>query len=274
MDVFVNPLGQPVIVNEVGLESYLKGVIGNEISLYQQQRAAVEVMAIAARTFAFSSLGQNAARGFDVYSDERSQVYRGIASESDNSNRIVEETSGRVVTYRKKPIVAFYSSTCGGLTASYQETFQRQELPYLPGGASCPDDSSPYFAWDDQVNIPRIQPLLDRIAGVGKLKKLVILEKSRWGRTVSMRFEGSRGKKTLKGTAIRSALGLKSNWITRLEPKLDRSGFIVGLRIRGKGWGHGVGLCQIGTIELAGRGWSSERILRHYYQGTELKAFW
>ena len=274
MDVFVNPVGQPVIVNELDLEDYLKGVISNEISLYQQSREAVSAMTIAARSFAFSSLGQNAVRGFDVYSDTRSQVYGGVSSEAALSSQVVDETWGEVVAYGNKAIVAFYSSTCGGTTASYRETFQRDGLPYLEGGASCPDSASPYSSWDEQIDISRIQPLLDRMVGVGRLKKLEILDKGQWGRTVSMRFVGSRGDKVLRGLDIRSALGLKSNWITDFKLLLDGSGYVEGIRVKGRGWGHGLGLCQHGTMELARRGWTAERILQHYYLETEIVKFW
>jgi stage II sporulation protein D len=89
-----------------------------------------------------------------------------------------------------------------------------------------------------------------------------------------MRFTGTKGEKVLKGLNIRSALGLRSNWITDFDVHSDRSSYIVEIHVRGKGWGHGVGLCQVGTVELAGRGWNFERILKHYYQGIEVTRRW
>ena len=275
IEVFINPLSRSVVVNEVALESYLRGVVPNELASTDRSRSeALKTLTIAARTFAYSSLGQNAARGFDVYSDSRSQVYRGVRSEKPLSNRMIDATRGIIATYRDKPIVAFYSSTCGGRTEDYREVFQRDSIPYLQGGAACPDTSSPYHSWDEHIPISRIQERLDRLAGVGKLERLEPIRKSRWGRTVEMRFVGSKGEKVLKGLNIRSALGLRSNWITDFDVHLDRSGYIVEIHARGKGWGHGVGLCQIGTVELASRGWSFERILKHYYKGIEVTRRW
>ena len=89
-----------------------------------------------------------------------------------------------------------------------------------------------------------------------------------------MRFVGDQGEKVLKGLDIRSALGLKSSWILALEPRRDRSGYIVEIHARGRGWGHGVGLCQMGTVELARQGWGFERILKHYYKGIDLTRRW
>ncbi len=89
-----------------------------------------------------------------------------------------------------------------------------------------------------------------------------------------MRFVGTQGEKILKGLDIRSALGLRSNWITDFEVHRDASGYIVEIHAQGKGWGHGVGLCQIGAVELASRGWNFERILKHYYKGIEVVRRW
>jgi len=275
IEVFVNPLGTPVIVNELSLETYLQGVIPNELSSTGGvQLEALKALTIAARSFAFYSLGQNARRGFDVYSDNRSQVYRGTSSQQPLSNQAIDQTRGTIATYQNKPIVAFYSSTCGGLTEGYQAAFQGAHIPYLEGGAACPDSASPNSTWEEHIQVSRIQKNLDRLAGVGRLRKLVSLRKGQWGRTVEMRFVGDRGEKVLKGLDIRSALGLKSIWILALEPHHDNSGYIVEIHARGRGWGHGVGLCQTGTVELARQGWSFERILKHYYKGIDLTRRW
>ena len=275
MEVFINPRGTPVIVNELNLETYLRGVVPNELSSTGAARfEAIKALTIAARTFAVSSLGQNASRGFDVYSDNRSQVYRGARSERPLANRAIDQTRGTIATYQNRAIVAFYSSTCGGLTEDYQAAFQRSRIPYLEGGARCPDSSSPFSTWEERIEVSRIQKNLNRLAGVGRLRKLVSLRKGQWGRTVEMRFVGDQGEKVLKGLQIRSALGLKSNWIVDLEPHYDHSGYIVELHAKGRGWGHGVGLCQTGTLELARQGWSFERILKHYYKGIDLARRW
>jgi len=106
LEVFVNPLGSSVIVNELSLETYLKGVVPNELSAKgPSQLEALKALTIAARTFAFSSLGQNASRGFDLYTDTRSQVYRGARSEQLLSNRAIEQTRGTIATYQDQAII-------------------------------------------------------------------------------------------------------------------------------------------------------------------------
>ena len=271
LEIFINPLGKPVIVNEVDLENYLKGVVANELDpgtfpLIEAMRA----QATAARTYALSSRGQYASRGFDLYTDQRSQVYRGVSSERPLSSRAVDETRGIVAVYQGKPILAFYSSTCGGKTEDYQFVFRQVVIPYLRGGVSCQEAPNRYSFWEKRIPISRIQERLDRHAGVGKLRKLVPLKRGRSGRIVEMLFVGDRGKKTLKGGRVRFALGLPSSWILDLVPSHDPSGNIKELHVRGRGYGHGVGLCQMGSVELDRRGLTFEQILKSYYLGIDL----
>lgn len=269
LEAFINPVGTPVLVNEVGLEEYLKGVLPHELSP-RAPGEAVKAQAIAARTYAVFSLGQNANRGFDVFTDERSQVYRGASKEHPLSNKAIEETRGVVAVYQEKPIFAVYSSTCGGKTESYELMFQRKSIPYLKGGADCPDGNGQFSSWEERIPIARVQPQVDRLAQVGRLRKLAILERTPSKRVLEMRFAGDKGEKILKGNDVRFALSVRSTWIVELDPKHDDSGYITEIHVKGRGWGHGVGLCQIGAVELAKKGWSFEKILKHYYAGIKL----
>ena len=104
LEVFVNPLGSSVIVNELSLETYLKGVVPNELSPKgSSQFEALKALTVAARTFAFSALGQNASRGFDLYTDTRSQVYRGAGSERLLSNQAIEQTRAPLPPIETRP---------------------------------------------------------------------------------------------------------------------------------------------------------------------------
>lgn len=271
LEAFINPLLTPVVVNEVDLEEYLQGVVPNELSFRRfRQPEAVKAQVVAARTFGVSHRGGYARRGFDVFTDQRSQVYGGLKSEEEPANELISHTRGLVAVYEGQPIAALYSSTCGGKTAEFEAVFPGPPIPYLRGGVECPDRSSNFHSWEERIPIPRIQSSLDRLAGVGRLKKLTPLSKSPSGRVVEMRFEGTTGKKVLQGNDLRMALGLRSNLIEALEPIHNRSGEIVEIRVRGRGWGHGVGMCQMGAVELARKGLSFEQILKRYYRGIDL----
>lgn len=271
LEAFVNPLGSPVLVNELALEDYLKGVVANEMSprLFPVPEA-LKAQSVAARTYAASSIGRLAQFGFDLFSDVRSQVYGGVPSEQLGSTLAVEQTRGLIAVYQGKPIVAFYSSTCGGQTAGYKDMFNGPEIPYLKGGVSCSDETSRYHTWRERLRPAQFQAYLRGYAAVGRLKDLKIQRTDSAGRVLEMRFAGDMGQAVLSGSDLRFALGLRSNLITRLKVKKDRLGFVSEIEVAGRGFGHGVGMCQIGAVELGKKGLEFRRILKRYYPGVEV----
>jgi stage II sporulation protein D len=133
IEVFTNTRGALTVVNVLGLEDYVKGVVPNELSaggypLIEAHKA----QAIAARTYALRNRGQFNSQGYDLLPTTRSQVYRGLGSENSLSSRAVDETRGIVATYNGEPINALYTSTCGGRTEDAANIFN-DAVPYLKG---------------------------------------------------------------------------------------------------------------------------------------------
>lgn len=133
IEVFANTHGSLTVVNVLGLEDYVKGVVPNELSaggypLLEAHKA----QAIAARTYALRNRGQFMSEGYDLLPTTRSQVYRGLVSENSLSSRAVDETRGIVATYDGEPINALYTSTCGGRTEDAENIFNGN-VPYLKG---------------------------------------------------------------------------------------------------------------------------------------------
>lgn len=131
IEVFANTRGALTVVNVIGLEDYVKGVVPNELSaggypLIEAHKA----QAIAARTYALRNRGQFMSQGYDLLPTTRSQVYRGLTSENALSTRAVDETRGMVATYNGEPINALYTSTCGGRTEDAANIFN-DAVPYL-----------------------------------------------------------------------------------------------------------------------------------------------
>jgi stage II sporulation protein D len=131
IEVFTNTRGALTVVNVLGLEDYVKGVVPNELSaggfpLIEAHKA----QAIAARTYALRNRGQFMSQGFDLLPTTRSQVYRGLVSENALSSRAVDETRGIVATYNGESINALYTSTCGGRTEDAENIFN-EAVPYL-----------------------------------------------------------------------------------------------------------------------------------------------
>lgn len=142
IEVFANPRGALTVVNVIGLEDYVRGVVPNELSYPALE--ALKAQAIAARTYAVKNRGQFASEGFDLLPTTRSQVYRGLSSETDLTSRAVDETRGIIATYNGEPINALYTSTCGGRTEDAENIFN-QALPYLRG-RECAFESDAAFA--------------------------------------------------------------------------------------------------------------------------------
>ena len=133
IEVFANLRGSLTVVNELPLEDYVRGVVANELSPGGYPAIeALKAQAVAARTYALKNRGQFMAQGFDILPTTRSQVYRGLTSENQLSNRAVEETAGVIATYEGEPINALYTSTCGGRTESAENIFNHA-VPYLRG---------------------------------------------------------------------------------------------------------------------------------------------
>jgi stage II sporulation protein D len=131
IEVFTNLRGTLTVVNELGLEDYVRGVVANELSPGGYPAIeALKAQAVAARTYAVKNRGQFMAQGFDVLPSTRSQVYRGLSSEQSLSSKAVDETRGLIATYNGEPINALYTSTCGGRTENSENIFN-EAIPYL-----------------------------------------------------------------------------------------------------------------------------------------------
>ena len=130
IEVFVNSRGSLTVVNVVPLEEYLLGVVPAELGLPQLE--AQKAQAVAARTYAVANIGGYGSQGFDMVPTVWSQVYKGVSIETRMGTEAVRSTRGMVATYDGKPIVAFYTSTCGGRTENSENVFEKAE-PYLRG---------------------------------------------------------------------------------------------------------------------------------------------
>jgi len=123
-----------LIINEVNLESYLRGVLPAEMGPSQfPQLDALKAQAVAARTYAVAHFGDHADEGWDLCDTPACQVYRGVGAEHSLSDRAVTETAGLVAVYEGEPIDAMYTSTCGGHTEDSFELFSGRAQPYLKG---------------------------------------------------------------------------------------------------------------------------------------------
>ncbi len=128
--------GEALLVNELNLERYLRGVVPAEMGPAQfPELEALKAQAVAARTYAVAHLGDHAEEGYDLCATPACQVYGGVDAEHPLSDRAVAETAGVVATWGGRPIDAMYTSTCGGHTEDAGLLFPDRAQPYLVGVA-------------------------------------------------------------------------------------------------------------------------------------------
>jgi stage II sporulation protein D len=171
IEVFVNNRGSLTVVNVVKMEDYLRGVVPNELGFPSLE--AQKAQAVAARTYAARNIGQFAAQGFDMLPTTRSQVYKGFSSEAAMGTRAVDETRGVVATYDGKPIIAYYTSTCGGRTENGENIFEKESGPYLRG-VECSLEGQQHFE-PFLVKSSRELPKIEKEAFVEMTKQAAFL---------------------------------------------------------------------------------------------------
>jgi peptidoglycan hydrolase-like amidase len=134
---------------------------------------------------------------------------------------------------------------------------------------SADDRSSPYYRWDQRYTRQELEDLVKKRVDVGQLQDVVITKRGVSGRATQVKLVGSRGTFLINGFRIRTALGLKENLFT-LQRQVESNGSVAAFNFSGKGWGHGIGLCQVGAYGMAVRGVDYATILKHYYTGIAL----
>lgn len=194
------------VVNVVGLELYLRGVVTSEMP-DRWPAEALAAQAVAARTFA---LANRKTGDFDLYSDTRSQVYGGVAAESASGTAAVTETAGQVVLYDDQPADTYFSSSSGGKTANVQDVWPTSDpIPYLVSVKDPYDTLSPYHNWGPfKFGASKLAKRLGVPGSIVDYRANV----SASGRVRTVTFTGSKGSRTVKGSSVRSVLGLRSTW--------------------------------------------------------------
>jgi stage II sporulation protein D len=140
--------------------------------------------------------------------------------------------------------------------------------PAANGAAA--DRFSPFTNWTTELSLGQAQARLGRFAGgIGSLTNLRVIARGRSGRATDLEVVGTDGTRQVLGGRIRSALGLREQLFV-IERRYDETGRVTGFVFLGRGWGHGVGMCQVGAYGLARQGFNYEQILKAYYTGIEL----
>ncbi len=257
-----------LLVNAVDLESYVYGVLPNEI-LPEWRPEALKAQAVVSRTYALFELTLARKRGkpWDVTDDTRSQVYTGMDRETKMTTLAVDATAGEVVRHQGRIIQSFFHSASGGMTESSREAFGEHK-PYLVPVLS--PFSSVFKDNEWTVLVPL--ELLRKTFGLGSpVVSVQVLERTASKRIKTVELRDAAGKKkTVSASELRNAAGNTLMKSTRANIRITNQT----LHISGMGYGHGVGLGQWDAQGMALKGYSYRDILGFFYPGTQVDRVW
>ena len=272
-------------INHVPLESYLLGVVGAEMHSYWEPEA-LKAQAVAARTYCVfikNRFGQN--RNWDVSKNQSSQMYNGLKAETLSVRHAVLQTAGQVLVCpysdgEELIFPTYYSSSCGGHTENGRYVFgENGENLKALSGVECPycKDIARQndFNWKPiTFTIEQIsEKLIERYASLKKLEAIVDLEITQYGyldRVTKVQLTGKNNSKDwLRGEDFRLALDPSGRKLKSTLLKMKRNGHTFEFT-NGRGFGHGVGLCQCGAQGMARKKSSCRQILDYYFPGSTL----
>jgi SpoIID/LytB domain protein len=203
------------VINVVQLDAYVQGVVANEMP-FGWPEEALEAQAIAARTYALASIVKG--KPYHLYSDVRSQVYRGVAGEKPSTNAAVKATAGKVVLYGGKIATTYYFSTSGGKTASAADVFGTP-VPYLVSRPDPWDKASPHHKWGPILIGART---LQSKLGVDSRVVDAVGTPTPSGRLKTLTLQTLNGPSNVPAALLRTSLGLRSTWVTIGALRVDR----------------------------------------------------
>lgn len=301
-----NSYGTYTLVNQVPLEIYLRGVVPHEIGP-QAPDNAIAAQTIIARTYALRNLRRFQADNYQLCADTHCQVYYGLLNTNSRADRAIVQTKGLVLTYQNELVDALYSSMTGGITASFSDVWNGDERPYLKPVIDAPkqiwnlsqqsladegvfrrfislqkgfnEAGRKVFRWNNKGTLKELNADLKEylkarkhpLANFTTIQRMEITERSPSGRILTMVVQTDKGAIELRKNEIRSCLSTPRSTLFYIEPIYDQNNQLQGYSFIGGGFGHGVGLSQYGSYNLANIGWSAQQILAFYYPGTQLQ---
>jgi len=277
-------------VNKLPIEKYLEGLVNSEFNS-RWNRDAIDAQVVAARTYAYHELMEakkRPAEHFDLESTTKDQVYEGAQKEDFLAAQSVSRTRGQILTTRSsvKPMKAYYHSTCGGETALPEEVWGKAE-PGFERKVACPYcKTSPAFSWEGVFSK---KTLIERVLAGLKFPKFPFPTIGKSEMEFTLTAFAKKGGRRIQEVLLSWNGGLhelKSRipaqkfrlWVGPVE--LKSTNFEIfslngdSVVFRGRGYGHGVGMCQWGAKEMGSEGFNARKILSHYYPDAVVRRTW
>lgn len=273
ISVFFNETGEK---KNMKLEDYIQGVVAAEMDTSWPVNA-LAAQAMLARTFTMKNIETGRVKklhGADVSTDEKESQAYDPSKINDNVREAVRRTRGQVVTYKGDLINAWFSACDGGISATAGEglAFKEEPVPYVKGGVkdgclavTVPENK----AWETRIPIDEVRTAVKKLTGKdpGSFTSAAVQKKGPSGRAEQIKI----GNVIVGGPALRKALGSERVRSTLLSDIRVEGGQLI---LSGKGFGHGVGMCQWGARLLADKGKSPEDIIKFYFKDVIIEKRW
>jgi stage II sporulation protein D len=256
------------VINHIRTERYLSGVLNAEIDT-KWNLEAVKAQAIIARTFALFKRKNRSKSAWHLTANHTDQLYHGDNIADRRGVKAIRMTSGIVVTYNGKLLPTFYHSNCGGKTEDpiylWEHSYPHLSIKKVPFGKE-----DPRFYWQRSFSNRQIQKMIGKVGiSIGTITDIFVAEKTGSGRAYKLLFIGEWGSNYLLATKFRKLVGY-----TKLQSLLFKiTKTTGGFSFKGKGNGHGVGLCQWAAKEMADDGYTYSEILSFFYDHIRLQTY-
>jgi len=250
------------LINELPFEEYVKNVVNAEVGTNWDMEA-LKVQAVISRTYALFQKNRNSNNNYyDLTSSVLHQVYKGSSIDTRISYAVMD-TENEVLTYNGELIEAFYHSTSGGKTEDPADVFGKS-YPYLkPVESNC--EISPYWIWQRRIPVDEIEKALN-IKGI---KDIQLKSYTSTQRVKTVDVTHSEGILNIETKELRKMLGWSRIPSTNFTLSSDNGNYVF----EGKGYGHGVGLCQWSALQMSREGMTYKQILDYFYPGTKLEKY-
>lgn len=266
ISVFFHKTGE---VKSMPLETYLEGVIAAEMDP-DWPLAALEAQAIVARTFTLKKLEEGPVKGRNAQASTDHKEFQAYDASmiNDKVRQAAYNTRGQIITYKGKPIIAWFHSSSGGTTASAAEglNFTKESAPYAQPVKDVQQE--PSHEWACSFSIEEVLEAAKVVgAQLDKITSIDIGRKGSSGRAETLNIAG----KQVPAPEFRLAIGDETMRSTLLDTVRLESDSVY---MKGRGFGHGVGMSQWGAWLLAQRGKTAHDIVNYYYKGVQIQNVW
>jgi len=262
--------GMLAVINDLPMEEYLKGVLPSEM-MAKWPLEALKAQAVAARTYAVFRILENRHEFYAVGRDVSDQVFGGAGAEDPRTSKAVEATNGQILTYEGRVFPAFFHSTCGGATTRADKVWAVRSHPVLSGGKCVFCQGTQHYRWQESFDFNDIETRLNKLGyNLNGVYGIAAADPDAFGRAGSILVKQPGRNVKIQANQFRMAMDpfrFKSTWIDSAQ-KTGRQ-----IIVQGRGWGHGVGLCQYGAMRLAEAGYTYREILEYYYHRSILTKY-